>query len=136
MVDETVVIVTPATSTPSAPSATSPEITPEVVEVIHDDARDLGYALARIDQLALDNVELTGRVVALEAVASAQTTATAAIVEAVEETQETVEEIASEVVDSETFDTIEGSAPEPEPDTTPGKAHWLRRSAKEWRGRD
>ena len=129
---ETVVVVQP--SAPSAPSAPTPDApAAEIVEVIHDDARDLGYALARIDQHSIDLAELTGRVVSLESIASAQAQATAAIVEAVEETAETVEEIRDEVT---TDETVVDDTFTPEPDTSPGKTHWLRRSGKEWRGKE
>ena len=50
---ETVVIVPSAPSAPSVPSAPSAPSapSPDIVEVIHDDARDLGYALAQIQTL-------------------------------------------------------------------------------------
>ena len=75
---ETVVVVAPSPS--SAPSAPTPdEPTADIVEVIHDDARDLGYALARLDQHDTDIYSIAGRVAALEVIASAQADATAAI---------------------------------------------------------
>lgn len=126
---ETVVVVAPSPS--SAPSAPTPdEPTADIVEVIHDDARDLGYALARLDQHDTDINLIAGRVAALEVIASAQADATAAIVSTVEETAETVEDIAEAVADDE------GETFTPEPDRAPGKTHPLRRSWKEWRGRE
>ena len=132
-----VVVVTPSPSAPSAPSAGSPEVAPEIVEVIHDDARDLGFALSELGQHSAKLADFEMRIISLEGIASAQASATAAIVEAVEETQETVEEIAESVTDDDDSDTdADESAPEEIPDTVPGKPHWLRRSAKSWRGKE
>lgn len=132
---ETVVVVAPSPS--SAPSAPTPdEPTADIVEVIHDDARDLGYALARLDQHDTDINIIAGRIAALEVIASAQADATAAIVSTVEETVETVEDIAEAVADDNPADEDEGETFTPEPDRAPGKTHPLRRSWKEWRGRE
>jgi len=127
---DTVVVVESAPSPATPPSAPSAPDAPSdaIVGVIHDDARDLGYALARIAEHDNAIAELRAEIVILADNDAAQASATAAIVDS-------VEEIATEVESMEPGDQLE-SDPEPEPeDTAPGKTHWFERSAKEWAGR-
>ena len=123
---ETVVIVPSAPSAPSVPSAPSAPSapSPDIVEVIHDDARDLGYALAQIQTLDSRVTAIETQVGILSANADAQVQATNTVASVVEDIAEAVEEM-------EPGDQVE-SVPEPEPDTPPGKPHWLRRSGKDW----
>ena len=119
---------TPASppSAPSPPSASSPD-------TAHDDAVTLGIIAARTEQHQLDIASLTERVTMLESVENAQRQTITEVVTAVESVTETVEEIAS-TPDEET---LPDASPEsaPENDTPPGKTHWLKRSAAEWRGK-
>lgn len=129
---DTVVVVesahtpqTPATP-PSAPTPETPS--DAVVEMVHDDARDLGFALARITEHDAAIAEIRAEIALLAGNDAAQAQAVSAIVDDVETIAEVVEDIEP---GNQVPDDVE---PEPE-DTEPGKTHWLRRSAREWVGR-
>ena len=127
---DTVVVVESAPTPPSAETPPTPVSPPsaDVLEIVHDDARDLGYALAQIDTLKQHVANLDAQVAQLAANDVAQIDATTAVVAA-------VESVAADVEDLEPGDQVE-IAPDPEPeDTTPGKTHWLHRSGREWTGK-
>ena len=127
---DTVVVVESAPTPPSAETPQTPVSPPsaDVLEIVHDDARDLGYALAQIDTLKQHVATLDAQVAQLAANDVAQIDATTAVVAA-------VESVAADVEDLEPGDQVE-IAPDPEPeDTTPGKTHWLHRSGREWTGK-
>ena len=127
---DTVVVVESAPTPPSAETPPTPVSPPsaDVLEIVHDDARDLGYALAQIDTLKQHVANLDVQVAQLAANDVAQIDATTAVVAA-------VESVAADVEEMEPGDQVE-IAPDPEPeDTTPGKTHWLHRSGREWTGK-
>ena len=135
---DTVVVVesAPTPPTPETPPTPVSPPSPDVLEIdsatatvlAHEDARDLGYALAQIDVLNQRVTTLDAQVAQLAANDVAQIDATTAVVAA-------VESVAADVEEMEPGDQVE-IAPEPEPeDTTPGKTHWLHRSGREWAGK-
>ena len=127
---DTVVVVESAPTPPTPETPPTPVSPPsaDVLEMVHDDARDLGYALAQIDVLNQRVTTLDAQVAQLAANDVAQSDATTAVVAA-------VESVAADVEEMEPGDQVE-IAPEPEPeDTTPGKTHWLHRSGREWAGK-
>ena len=127
---DTVVVVESAPTPPTPETPPTPVSPPsaDVLEMVHDDARDLGYALAQIDVLNQHMTTLDAQVAQLAANDVAQIDATTAVVAA-------VESVAADVEEMEPGDQVE-IAPEPEPeDTTPGKTHWLHRSGREWAGK-
>ena len=127
---DTVVVVesAPTPPTPETPPTPVSPPSPDVLEMVHDDARDLGYAIEQIDVLNQSVTNLDAQVAQLAANDVAQIDGTTAVVAA-------VESVAADVEEMEPGDQVE-IAPEPEPeDTTPGKTHWLHRSGREWAGK-
>lgn len=123
------VIVVESAPTPPTPISPPSAQSPDVVEMVHDDAMSLGFALAQIAQHETAINEIRGQIQALTAVNDAQLDAITAVTDAVGEVADAVEEIEH---GNDVADEIQAN-PEPEvPDTPPGKTHWLKRSAKEW----
>ena len=128
-----VVVVQSSAPTPESPlSAPTPPSAPSP-DTAHDDAVTLGVIAARTEQHQRDIATLTERVTMLEGVENAQRQAITEVVTAVESVAETVEEITAEPENETQPDASPESAPEN--DTPPGKTHWLKRSAAEWRGK-
>lgn len=123
------VIVVESAPTPPTPISPPSAQSPDVVEMVHDDAMSLGFALAQIAQHETAIQEIRDQIQALIAVNDAQLDAVTAVTAAVGEVADAVEEIEH---GNDVADEIQAN-PEPEvPDTPPGKTHWLKRSAKEW----
>lgn len=98
-------------------------VAPEVVETIHDDALNLGYALGEISNLNHRVSVLEGEVAVLAASSNAALDAVTDVVESLESLEESIE------------DSVDDTPEEQPADTPPGKTHWLKRPAGEWMGR-